>query len=368
MQPARNSLISRRMASNSPRLCDSGTLRTMVSCVTSTPLGADGKQWACPKSSRFSSNDKDVEIFTQIMANDPTFRDLSLHPFLEKFDEVTVLRIDKFSIISSVVAALFGVVYFAIAARTTAVQIVSNETAGYDCIMMSTKSLSYDPFLRNSYSAAPGIVPLLSQNTFISQLSVAAEKLPGKDNQGVGWDWFFSHNLVFSRLLFEKYSDCLASANTQTTCDFTDIVNSGGDNNYCLARMRCSSFNGKAALVLPSSNFITARNVYFLKTSLADDKIGACASPAVPSNCTLITQHCSGVQNFVAAFQNLVKQYILTPELLCEPFKYNPPYACTRTVPANGFSVLSQSLALATSALAASKTVMFLFVKYLKSR
>jgi hypothetical protein len=87
------------------------------------------------------------------------------------------------------------------------------------------------------YQAAPGIVPLLSQNTFINQLSVAGEKLPGKDNRGVGWDWFFNHNLVFSRLLFKKYSDCLASANTQTTCDFTDIVNSGGDSNYCLARM-----------------------------------------------------------------------------------------------------------------------------------
>lgn len=301
------------------------------------------------------------------MANDPKFRDLSLHPFLEKFDEVTVLRIDKFSIISSVVTALFGFVYFAFAARTTDVQIVSNETAGYDCIMMSSWSLSYDPFRRTLYQAAPGIVPLLSQNTFLNELSVTGENLPGRDNQGIGWEWVFKQNLVFSRLLFEKHSDCLASANTQTTCDFSDIVESGGNNNHCLARVKCSSFNGRAALVLPSSNFVTSRNVYFLKTSLADDQIGACASPAVPSNCTLITQHCRGVQDFVAAFQNLVKQYILTPELLCEPFKYNPPYACTRTVPANGFSVLSQSLALATSALAASKTVMFLFVKYLKN-
>jgi hypothetical protein len=66
---------------------------------------------------------------------------------------------------------------------------------------------------------------------------------------------------------------------------------------------------------------------------------------------------------FMATFQDLIGKLVWTPEVICKPFFNNPPYICSKAVPPSVPSILSQSLAFTTSALAAVKAILFFSVK-----
>jgi hypothetical protein len=96
---------------------------------------------------------------------------------------------------------------------------------------------------------------------------------------------------------------------------------------------------------------------------LADPSIGQCNNQASVSSCSNITPHCASLERFLAGFADKMQKIVLTPELLCEPFIDNPPYICSKTLPPNVPSILSQALAFFTGALAATKTALFFYAE-----
>jgi hypothetical protein len=297
------------------------------------------------------------------MANDPSFRDLSQIQFLEHFDEAVVAKIEKISVASAVALGLFGLLYFSLApgAQSTVVEISRTTVSGSTCTMLSKVSMSYDPFLVSNYIAGPGIVPLASRLAFLAQSQdskIGAILTPDNPNN---WQIFFTlQELIYRNVIFDTYSDCLSAAQ-QTSCDWLDGSFTPIQPGICMLSMKCSSFSGGAYLSL-QTQVGASLSWSFNQSVLNNPMLGACPPQAQPPICYNLGS-CAGLQNYNSTITQLVKQYILTPELLCQPFSNNPPYACVKSVSLTIPSILSQSFAFASSALAASKLVMLVLVK-----
>jgi hypothetical protein len=300
------------------------------------------------------------------MSNDPSFRDLSHIQYLEYLDEVSVARIEKISVASAAALGLFGLLYFSLApsAQSSVVEISSTTVPGSTCKMLAKVSMSYDPFLETGYKEGPGIVPLDSRYAFLAESKgskIGAILSPAYEDN---WQVFFPKQmLIYRNTLFNSYSDCLSAAKVQTKCVWSEFAKFEGQSD-CNGAMKCSGFGSDAYLSLQTQ--IGASITFSFNQSVLDDpKLGACPIQAQPSSCFRL-EACAGLEKYIAAFTELVKKYILTPELLCEPFLNNPPYACVKSVPLTIPSILSQSFAFASSALAASKLFMLFLVKYFR--
>lgn len=164
-------------------------------------------------------------------------------------------------------------------------------------------------------------------------------------------------NLAYDTVHFDTYDECLAAARAQTTCRMTNdgiFVDAGVL--WCKSSIQCFSFNDKLAFSGPARVLIN-------QTSLADPALGKCNNQANATSCSNINSNCESLKRFRAGYESIFRKTIMTPELMCKPFLVNPPYICTKSVPPSVPSILSQSLAFMTTALAVVKTVLSLAVK-----
>jgi hypothetical protein len=319
------------------------------------------------------------------MSNQPEYRDQSKLEYLPPFNDTTVERIDKISLLAAALVGLFGILYFSLApaAMSTDVSISSIKLSdGFNCKMIASITRIVEMF---SYGSTKGTLSILDSqekiSNFNSQISSIANsqvmsKLLVKNHlmhSGTKPWWFIfdvlnpeaqGNRLRYENSHFDTYDDCIAAARTQTTCRLQgeEIDNNSYAGGWsvqipaCKTFIHCSSFKGKL-------EYAHNAQVSVNRTALQDPALGKCNNQAQVSTCTNINSNCQSLQSFLASYEEIFRKNMFTPELLCKPFLENPPYICTKAVPPSVPSILSQSFAFTTTALAAVKTFLFFAMK-----
>jgi hypothetical protein len=74
------------------------------------------------------------------MANNAAYRDLSKLDYLPAFNDTTVGRIDKMSLVVAAIVGVFGLLYFSLApgAMSVVVETGSKQLPGYNCKMIAS--------------------------------------------------------------------------------------------------------------------------------------------------------------------------------------------------------------------------------------
>jgi hypothetical protein len=320
------------------------------------------------------------------MANEPQYRDQSKLDYLPAFNDKIVVRIGRVAVAAAVAAGLFGILYFSLApaAMTTDVTIVSVQQDGYLCKMIASITRTVMAF---SDGINRGVLPIENSNAVKTDVNaqitalvhaVSSEfgdillKNPRPDVVTMPWLFLLYtssivYNIEYDNVHFNTYDECLAAVRAQTTCRmtgdaiaaYTPITGPGRPNpptTACMSSIQCFSFNDKLVFARPET-------VWINRTLLADPAFGQCNNQANATGCSNINSNCESLKRFRAGYENIFRKTIMTPELLCKPFLVNPPYICTKSVPPSVPSILSQSLAFMTTALAVVKTVLALAVK-----
>lgn len=319
------------------------------------------------------------------MANEPHYRDQSKLDYLPAFNDKIVVRIDRVALAAAVAVGFFGILYFSLApaAMSTDVTIGTVQQNGYLCKMIASISrnvLAYsDQVLRGVMSIENSNIVKTDANAQLDALALAFSsefgnvllKNPMPDALTRPWSFQLSgsnvvtgeHILVYDNVHFDTYDECLAAVRAQTSCRMTndEIAASIGYSTHpyfsmCSSSIQCFSFNDKLTFSQPL-------NVWINRTLLADPAIGKCSNQANTTSCSNINSNCEILKRFRAEYERIFRKTIMTPELICKPFLVNPPYICTKSVPPSVPSILSQSLAFMTTALAVVKTVLSLAVK-----
>ncbi len=309
------------------------------------------------------------------MANEPQYRDLSkANPFLAPFNEIIVGRIDRVSMASSALVGLFGILYFSFApaAMSTAIEVSAEKLSGYDCKMISAISKLVNPF-SGFFGDGTGIIPIQSQSEFVTKMVEASKSVPFRavhSRQDFFPNDFVRNNYVEGQILlydsaqFDTYENCLARA--QITCNW--LVSAQVNYDYALSKFSCSFPAFKSTLQLKpldpsSSNYYQTMSIGYTVSALSNQTRGKCNQQANFTTLSNVHEHCESLKIFMATFQDLIGKLVWTPEVICKPFFNNPPYICSKAVPPSVPSILSQSLAFTTSALAAVKAILFFSVK-----
>jgi hypothetical protein len=302
------------------------------------------------------------------MGNEAQYRDLSVsNPFLPGFSESIVVRIDRVSIATAFVAGLFGILYFSLA---PAAMVSSSDSSsvllgGYNCKMLSAVSRSENIFSRGDvvgqYSLNDSVVLVTDYN---SRLNDAVKEIPLVIPYLSIFPYFLlevgssagSDSLDYQNARFDTHNDCLVAAQSQTSCKFeTESFDGNFGKSVCYSVISCSSLNGKVRYKKNGREY----GVYTNISLLANPAFGRCSNQANIQACKAINENCEGLRRVLAMFTDLTTKLILKPELICRPFLDNPPYLCKKTEAPSVPSILSQSLAFTTTALALAKTVFF---------
>lgn len=318
--------------------------------------------------------------------NDPWYRDQSKLDYLPAFNDTTVARIDRISYAIAALVGLFGILYFSLAnaAMTNDVAVSSVRLSdGYSCKMIASITRTVDIFTnswrKGAISISESQAKVSDFNSQIADLPVSAAlvplilKNPRPDYVTRPWEFQIEimssdgNQLKYDNAKFDTHEDCLTAARAQTTCkmqgdkEFTNYPTTQGvwnsyDPNVCQTDLQCSSFNGKVF-------YSSAAPVYVNRTLLANPEIGKCNNQWNVSSCSDFNPKCQSLERFRAGYEERFRKNVFTPELLCMPFLENPPYICTKAVPPSVPSILSQSFAFTTTALAVMKTVLSFAVK-----
>jgi hypothetical protein len=323
------------------------------------------------------------------MANEPRYRDLSGNPYLEYFDEITVERIEKVALAGAAVLFLFGIFYFSLApaAFLETLEISKEEIPGFSCRMTSPITRIVDLFSQRDKQEI-GLVSTVALSSFKASVKSLGDSgifftsnfptstlisIDVLTSDSEITKMLRSQSIKIESLQFETHSDCMKSTTRSPVCEwssapYTGFVFDGRIYNrdaqpLCVFIPSCSSFNGQAKFIpfVPKESPIPAIIVNFSAT--ADPSIGRCSNQFNKSDCSSGIEHCESIRSYQKAFQSAMQNFILTPEVLCHPFLRNPPYLCTRRGPQTIPSILSQSAALASSALVFFKLAMFFIVK-----
>ena len=318
--------------------------------------------------------------------NQAQYRDLSLsNPFLPGFSEIVIVRIERVSIAIAFMAGLFGILYFSLApsAATTAIEISRVQLAGYNCKMISGTSRAINPF-PNAYSSLPNREALMNFSDNLVQagkaISIQNSNFPnGYCMSDCGESIFNQRNFLYDQVLeyenvqFDYYDDCLAQA--EFSCTYVDIPQGSscpqvesGSWPELKSSISCKSLKGKLQLA-PKTSTGSNMQIKYLWASLLNETLGfgECNNQFVKlqnlTTCSNVqNQHCRGLTKFLSSFERLLENMI-TPATICLPFLDNPPYLCKKTEPLSVPSILSQSLAFTTSALALANTLLFFATK-----
>jgi hypothetical protein len=305
------------------------------------------------------------------MANEPCFRDLSKLDYIPAFNDQTVARIQRVSLISAICAGLFGILYFSLApaAMSTIVEVSVAPLSGQDCKMISAVSRSIKTFELDNVA---GVNSKKSLDDWAVEVDKAGESLqlftyiaePAAAAPGIMYNQLEPSNFKYSNVLFDSYEACLNSAKIHTTCKWTssEKLNTIG----CSSQISCSSLtlNGLMQLTTDRVPFTFDSN----QTLLKDPRYGKCNDKANVTLCANINENCQGLSDYLSTYQELIRRFVLRPESICQPFLKNPPYLCSKTSSLNVPSILSQSFSFATTALAGVQTVCFFVVKMLRNR
>jgi hypothetical protein len=327
------------------------------------------------------------------MGNEAQYRDLSLsNPFLPGFSEIVVILIERVSMAIAFMAGLFGILYFTLApsVATTAIEISRVQLAGYNCKMISGISRSINPF-PNAYSSLPSREALMNFSDNVVQagkaISIRNANFPPLPDCSMGADCseplFKSRNFLYDQVLeyenvqFDYYDDCFAQA--QFSCTYVDIPPEGSCRNFddsynrdfypdLKSSISCKSLKGKLQLA-PKTSTGSNMQIKYSWARLLNETLGfgECNNQVVMlqnlSTCSNVqSQHCRGLTKFISSFERLLGNFI-TPKSICLPFVDNPPYLCKKTESLSVPSILSQSLAFTTSALALANTLFFYAAK-----
>lgn len=301
------------------------------------------------------------------MSNEPRFRDLSKLDYIPSFNDQTVARIQRVSLISAICAGLFGILYFSLApaAMSTIVEVSIAPLSGQDCKMISSVSRSIKTFEQDNVA---GVNPKKSLDDWSVEVEKAGESLRlSTYSPGPSHNQLQPSNLKYENVLFDSYEACLNSAKIHTFCEWTTSTQVPGYiSDGCSSSISCSS------LTLNGLMQLTTDRVRFgfdsRKTLLEDPRYGKCNEKANVTTCTNINENCQGLSDYLSAYQELMKQFVLRPESICQPFLKNPPYLCSKAASLNVPSILSQSFSFATAALAGVQTICFFLVQMLRKR
>jgi hypothetical protein len=317
------------------------------------------------------------------MANEPQYRDQSKLDYLPAFNDKTVVRINRISLVVAAIVGLFGILYFSLAtaAMSTDVAVGSVQLSnGYQCKMIASVTRTTEIF--STYR--PGTIPvqesLAKISDFNSQILALAVSsgfvplfLPWNLGSGRSDQYSFqlssqtSYDLKYVNTLFDTYDDCLATARVQTKCTLkASVLHSAMDVTsgppVCRSEIFCSSLNGKVFTTYSSGE------VYVNRTLLADPAVGRCNNQANASSCFNINSNCESLERFRAGYEDKIRKIVFTPEFICQPFFENPPYICTKAVPPSVPSILSQSFAFTTTAIAVVKAMLHAAAEMLHKR
>ena len=298
------------------------------------------------------------------MANEPQYRDLAkLIPYIPPFNDDVVVRIDRVSMTSAAIVGLFGILYFSLApaATSTLIEVSSVRISGYNCKMISAVTRQIDAF---------HVISDKIFDDFDAEVVAASKSLKVTAQSGSIYGLLGKSVLNYENAMFETYEACLATAKADTTCKWLPSsykLSSSPGPVYpsCLTNILCSSFNGKIWYYLAGNG---GAILQVNQTLLADPAYGKCNNQANVSACSNINENCQGLGQFLATFEDKIRKIVLTPEVICKPYLDYPPYICSKSQALNVPSILSQSLAFATSALAAVKAISFMVVKMLSQR
>jgi hypothetical protein len=314
------------------------------------------------------------------MSNEPKFKDLSKLDYLPAFNDKIVSQIDNISLLAAAVVGLFGILYFSLApaAMSTDVVIRSSQLSdGYNCKMIASITRKEKVF---SDLTQKGIVPIGDSETKKSdanaQLAALANSsefyrmfLPNGQAAFLQWSFQIQDGstvadrdaLAFDNSQFDTYEDCLAAARAQTTCSmpkdalYQFYAFSVPQQHICKTSIQCSSLNEKV--------YYTSFEVWLNRTQLESPAFGKCNNQANVSTCSNINSNCEIIKRFRSRYEDILRKSLLTPELICRPFLVNPPYICTKAVPPSVPSILAQSVAFMTTALAVVNTMLFYAVR-----
>ena len=318
------------------------------------------------------------------MANEPQYRDLSkANPFLAPFNDAIVVMIDRVSLASAALVGLFGILYFSLApaAMLTTVEVSSAKLSGYECKMISAVSKTINPY-SGFFGDGTGIISIQSQREFVTKLMEVGSSIPIDNQNGdrVTADqgmlsslspseltthmnnFLYGQNLLYDSAQFDTYDNCVAAA--QITCTWTSSKRTNLD--YASSNFVCSVLKEK--MQLKSNTAGRQMSIGYTLSQLSNQTRGKCDQQANYTTGLNLHEHCESLKSFMANFQDLLGKLLLTPEVICKPFFNNPPYICTKAVPPSVPSILSQSLAFTTSALAAVKAIMFFSFKVLRKK
>lgn len=296
------------------------------------------------------------------MANDPRFRDLSKLDYIPPFDTQTVARIQRIALISAVIAGLFGILYFSLApaAMTTVVEVSRAPQSGQDCKMISAVSRVVRTVINNNNGI--GVISRkVLQDLFVEVRNAGKSLELNTVSDQVEWSSFHYENFFF-----DTYEACLNSAKVHTTCKWSSSERWDLFSDNCLSYFVCSSPTPNGLMFLATGGSGGLFSFVSNATLLADPRYGNCNQTANVTACRNINENCDGLRKYIFSYQQLIKQYVLTPEIICRPFLKNPPYLCSRTSSVNVPSVLSQSFSFASTALFGVSTVCFFAVKLLR--
>ena len=310
------------------------------------------------------------------MANDPQYRDLSKStPFFPPFNDTIVGVIDKCAMAAAAVVGLFGILYFSLApaAMSAAIEVSKLQITGYNCKMVSsiTRKVSiYSTdwgrfgafsvkdsqanildFSSKMFSAAEGLIPFLTGNTGTNMTNMPKFEFQLSN--------FANPELQYERTQFDTHDDCLATTRSQITCNMEGEQLEATDPNdpllSCSTKIVCSVRNNRVS-------FTSQPKVYVNRTMILP-AFGHCNNQVNASACSGMISNCVSLQSLSTKYEDLIRKIILTPEVICQPFFDNPPYICTKAVPPSVPSILSQSFAFATTALAVIKSMLAVLFK-----
>ena len=165
-------------------------------------------------------------------------------------------------------------------------------------------------------------------------------------------------NQIFSydSALWDTYDNCVAGA--QITCKWLKSEQTNLD--YVSSKFSCSAFKNTLQL---KTNTDGTMSIGYKLSDISNQTRGKCNQQANLTTLSNVHEHCDSLKSFMATFQDLLGKLVLIPEVICKPFFFNPPYICTKAVSPSVPSIVSQSLAFTTSALAAVKAILFVSVK-----
>ena len=299
-------------------------------------------------------------IFTpfETMANEPQYRDLAkLVPYIFPFNDAVVVRIDRVSMTSAAIVGLFAILYFSLApaASSTVLEVSSVLLSGYNCKMIAAVTREIQLFQ---------VVPDKVLDDFQAEFVIASKSLAVTAQNPSSITAILSKSfLAYENAMFETHEACLATAKADTTCKWLPSTYKQTSSpvvySSCITKPSCSSFGGKI--------FLSQNGLEVNQTLLANPAYGKCSNQANIPTCSNINENCHGLGEFLAIYQDKIRNTVLTPEVICKPYLDYPPYLCTKSQALNVPSILSQSLAFATSTIAVVKAASFMIVKMLSN-